>query len=646
MENKNLDKTIEIIVNGFKIEANIEALKVNSLLFKKSIKFHKEYTFKIDNNTKQKIIKLFFELLEELDESKINIINFQQLYFLSEYFQSDIIKNSIINFALESKTFMRYTKILNDFLINNAQTLIYSNSKKLLEIYSTEFVNKLHINELFSLSKILKHENIIVDLYKYYDFLKCKYTESSNIINFDHSTIKRFKDGDTVVVPKNQLDEMLDKYTYGLIKLLPWELDGFIFSGGLLYDTVTNIQNYKLDKSDYTKMMNINLFLYGYVGQRKIILQKIINNLSCVYSITVNIHAINLINILIEGIPRIIQLILLDEENLEDTVNNFSDTYTKMFYKQNNLFCTISCIKALINQKSMTWIFSNKVQNFKALNRGLTIENNNKLFMYINNISPNTVDFNKILNYDDNEIKNEIIDIYTINNNEIRTINDFLNTNQLTFRHNFDTNYDTYIYNIELIQSKLCLIYNYCRFYGGANDKIYRLNPPNMFLQLKNIKIIYKNNGDEFEGENIIFFTYNKEDNALAQQLFDEMEQHIHQINMQHSSFNKGPHNANIKGKDLLNIFTRYSPLKFSSKHINCDVKHADNSAAQIICNYKKEYPNCVIVETVDIDQMVFDDLICGNSYNFYASIPVDVEDDNIEFLLKIEKFENLSMND
>ena len=134
MENKRINEpsneVIIIVINKCQIKINKEKLVNSCLLFKKTLELIKEeYSFVIDK-IKDKYIKLFFELITEFDESKINIVNFTSLYFLSEYFQADTIKNYILDFVSEFYTdrntdhmldpipesykFPRYNKILNE----------------------------------------------------------------------------------------------------------------------------------------------------------------------------------------------------------------------------------------------------------------------------------------------------------------------------------------------------------------------------------------------------------------------------------------------------------------------------------------------------------------------------------------------------
>jgi hypothetical protein len=63
----------------------------------------------------------------------------------------------------------------------------------------------------------------------------------------------------------------LGQYTFGLDKVIPWTESNFVFSGGLLYDILTDRFNQNL--------MDIDLFFYGNAKSKHKTINKLLDNL-------------------------------------------------------------------------------------------------------------------------------------------------------------------------------------------------------------------------------------------------------------------------------------------------------------------------------------------------------------------------------
>lgn len=118
-------------------------------------------------------------------------------------------------------------------------------------------------------------------------------------------------------------NEKLGKYTFGLDKIIPWEEFNFVFSGGLLYDIITD--RFSNDLSD------IDLFFYGDSKYKYYTINKILDNLDLnQYNYLIG-YVGSVMCIIIQGIPRIIQLIFTDKENASQIISLFDMTHL-MFY--------------------------------------------------------------------------------------------------------------------------------------------------------------------------------------------------------------------------------------------------------------------------------------------------------------------------
>jgi len=110
-------------------------------------------------------------------------------------------------------------------------------------------------------------------------------------------------------------EKKLGKYTFGLDKVIPWEDSNFVFSGGLLYDIIT--ERFSQD------LMDIDLFFYGSVESKIKTMNKLFDNLDKnQYSYLFGYNR-SVIYIFIQGIPRIIQLIMTNKTNPESIINQF-----------------------------------------------------------------------------------------------------------------------------------------------------------------------------------------------------------------------------------------------------------------------------------------------------------------------------------
>jgi len=151
-----------------------------------------------------------------------------------------------------------------------------------------------------------------------------KYTESSYKKNSEEYETKLYQNTFNY---KEYYDEKflqkLGQYTFGLDKIIPWEDGNFVFSGGLLFDILRN--RYTDD------LMDIDLFFFGSSESKYKTINKILDRLDIKqYYYLIGLHN-SVIYIFVQGIPRIIQLIMTDKTNPKDIISSF-DLTNLMFY--------------------------------------------------------------------------------------------------------------------------------------------------------------------------------------------------------------------------------------------------------------------------------------------------------------------------
>lgn len=165
----------------------------------------------------------------------------------------------------------------------------------------------------------------------------------------------------------------LGKYTFGLDKIIPWEDSNFIFSGGLLYDIV--IERFSYDMTD------IDLFFYGPLESKISTINKLLDNLdNNQYSYFIG-HKRAVIYLFIQGIPRIIQLVMTDQTHPENILNQFDLTHIMSYSDGNKLYCSPKAIEHFEAEtifqkfKSIEINFFHKNRIIKYIERGIIDRN-------------------------------------------------------------------------------------------------------------------------------------------------------------------------------------------------------------------------------------------------------------------------------
>jgi hypothetical protein len=161
----------------------------------------------------------------------------------------------------------------------------------------------------------------------------------------------------------------LGKYTFGLDKIIPWEDGGFVFTGGLLFDILTD--RFSQD------LMDIDLFFYGSIENKIKTINKLCDNLDInQYSYLIGNNK-SVIYIFIQGIPRIIQLIMTDKSNPESIINDFDMTHVMSYTDGNKLFCSSKTLEYLEtkSKQSIKNKYFHKNRIIKYIERGIVSQN-------------------------------------------------------------------------------------------------------------------------------------------------------------------------------------------------------------------------------------------------------------------------------
>jgi len=172
---------------------------------------------------------------------------------------------------------------------------------------------------------------------------------------------------------KNFTDR-ISEYTYNLDNVIPWTsntTNGFIWSGGLLYDTI-------IDRKDsMNSLMDIDLFFYGNNEYKlKILSQILVNLTNGKFKYLVGFNK-SIVYIFIQGIPRIIQLIFTAKSSPQEIINTFDLTHLQSFYNGNELYSlstTIDGFKNRLTSKNPTYDKVKPSRLIKYLKRGVNVD--------------------------------------------------------------------------------------------------------------------------------------------------------------------------------------------------------------------------------------------------------------------------------
>ncbi len=138
----------------------------------------------------------------------------------------------------------------------------------------------------------------------------------------------------------NQLD--LDELTYGIIGLIPLDINSMIFSGGLLFDGYWN-KNFNTGSNtpyDPTQLKDIDLFLFGPTDKVRENILTVVEIIKKKYGKS-NVHVgldRSVISIIIIGIPRIVQLICTGKYTANEVIEDFDLAHVMLYWSNAGLY--------------------------------------------------------------------------------------------------------------------------------------------------------------------------------------------------------------------------------------------------------------------------------------------------------------------
>lgn len=131
----------------------------------------------------------------------------------------------------------------------------------------------------------------------------------------------------------------LGKHTFGLDKVLPWEDGNFVFSGSLLMDAIKDNFN--------PELTDIDLFFYGSIESKKNTVNNLLNNLEMnQYDYLFGYNG-SIMYIFVQGIPRIIQLIMTNKTKPEEIIDGFDFTHIQFYFDGSKIYGSYKAIEHL-----------------------------------------------------------------------------------------------------------------------------------------------------------------------------------------------------------------------------------------------------------------------------------------------------------
>lgn len=134
----------------------------------------------------------------------------------------------------------------------------------------------------------------------------------------------------------------LDYFTCGLVKLIPFDSDSIVFTGGLLFDAYYAHVHQTKPFYNLQDLKDIDLFLIGTEENKISITSNIISNLKLAYG-DENVFAsiqYSVISIYIVGIPRIVQLICTNYLKPDEVINSFDFAHVAMYVTNNGFYAS------------------------------------------------------------------------------------------------------------------------------------------------------------------------------------------------------------------------------------------------------------------------------------------------------------------
>ncbi len=134
--------------------------------------------------------------------------------------------------------------------------------------------------------------------------------------------------------------DIFNEITWGIISLIPLDINSMIFSGGLVFDAYWK-QNFNQSMQwDNTQVRDIDLFLFGSAEKKVENILTVINILNTRFGYDRVCVGLNgaVITILIVGIPRIVQITCTDKWTANEVIYDFDLAHVMLYISNEGLY--------------------------------------------------------------------------------------------------------------------------------------------------------------------------------------------------------------------------------------------------------------------------------------------------------------------
>ncbi len=186
-------------------------------------------------------------------------------------------------------------------------------------------------------------------------------------------------------------DLSLDELTYGIIGLIPLDINSMIFSGGLVFDAYWN-KNFNINVNttyDPTQLKDIDLFLFGPTNKVRENILTVVDIIKKKYG-KANVHVgldRSVITIIIIGIPRIVQLICTGKHTANEVIEDFDLAHVMLYWSNAGLYVSPFALVSMGLRQILPNPKAKKTAKFSRLikynSRGLGLEKYIDEFQFI-----------------------------------------------------------------------------------------------------------------------------------------------------------------------------------------------------------------------------------------------------------------------
>ena len=398
----SINKLIELI-GSETMDSNISFNITSFNKSKTSIKLINEHDLHLNlpfiNKTKFKLENMFDYIV---GSKYVNIPNLHQKLLdilhdmlFDENINAHIYGHYDFSVCTENIKTIEIGQIIADY-INKSNQNFRNNIIKILDpIIKNIYFNSYILSRSTDLNMILtKYFTVYSNIESNYVFISNKFDDS--IMQSDDKLITQSDDKPIMYKYKyseyntTQLMPLLEKFTHNLLNYISFDENNIVFTGGLLYDILSNSPSY-----DSNVLFDIDLFLFGDNKNKIDVIDKSISSLC--YHFPKAFIGMNksVIYVFIPGLPRIIQFVCTNLSSPEDVVNNFDLEHVMSYYDGKsiyvsdqipNILLTKQTKKNKLNRGDLSY---NRIQ--KIINRGLTLSDDESLNKYYVNKTDQTL---------------------------------------------------------------------------------------------------------------------------------------------------------------------------------------------------------------------------------------------------------------